>query len=131
MGTLPLKGPARRRDALVARYVVREAFRSAERVEPRRPVQGARQIGALRGGAGEAPGAVVGGVARTARGGLDLRPLPPLVEARDRDHVGTSGDRGRPEPVVRRAVPPRTGDKRRLAGAYAAVARSDARRAEK
>src|SRR5579872_3083063 len=89
-------------------------------MEARRPVGGAPEVRHLRRGALEAPRAVVREVARLRRRRLDLRPFPPLVEARDGDAVRLRPDRGLPEGVVRRAVV--TGAREgELAGARAVV----------
>src|SRR5438874_6305080 len=115
----------------IARVAIRHKSTGAllQRPEAGGPVRRAGQVGHLRGRAAEAPGAVVGEIARMGRGRLDLRALAPFVEARDRDAVRVGCDGGPPEVVVRGAVaaaPPQGA----LAGAYAVVARADARHAE-
>ena len=79
---------------------------------------------------GQPPRAVVALVplARGA-GRLDLRPLVPLVVARDRDEVGARADGAAPHRVVGRAVAPRP-DACVAGRAPRVVARPDRRRAE-
>src|SRR5207302_1864307 len=99
------------------------------RMEAAGPVRGTHEIGRLRGGAREAPGAVVAAIAAMRRGSLDLRPLAPFVVARDRHEVGARGERRRPEVVVGHTVA--TGAEHgRLARPDAVVAGADARRAQ-
>src|SRR5438045_1560044 len=99
------------------------------RMEAAGPVRRAHEIGRLRGGAREAPRAVVAAIAAMRCGRLDLRALAPFVVARDRHHVRARGESGGPEVVVGHAVAPRRED-RRLACPDAVVARADARRAQ-
>src|SRR5712692_1416237 len=103
--------------------------RSGAGMEAAGPVRRAHQIRRLRGRAGEPPGAVVAAVAAMRSGRFDLRPLAPLVVARDRHQVRARGERRRPEVVVRQAVAARAEDGR-LTGADAVVAGADARCAE-
>src|ERR1700758_4132964 len=102
---------------------------SVEGMEPGCPVRRADEIGGLRCDAGEAPRAVVGEVAGPGRRRLDLRPLPPLVEARDGDDVGARGERGAPEVVVCEPALPRA-EIGRFARAGGVIARADARGAQ-
>src|SRR5438477_2047665 len=98
-------------------------------MKPRRPERGAEQIGHLRSGTLEPPRPVVREIPTPRRGGLDLRALPPLVEARDRDAVGARPNRRLPEVVVGRAVSP-AARQRDLSRTNAVVARADAGHAQ-
>src|SRR5205085_2767861 len=84
------------------------------------------EICGLGGRAGQAPGAVVAPVPGASRRRLDLRALPPLVEARDRHGVRRGGEGGGPERVVGDPVPPRASGGS-LARAPTVVAGADAR----
>src|SRR2546426_223726 len=93
------------------------------------PVGRPRQVRGLRGGAHEPPGALVAAVSGPRRRGLDLRPLSPLVVARDGDDVRVRREHRRPEGVVGRTVAPRAAC-RWLPRTAAVVAGADARCAQ-
>src|SRR3954453_10619495 len=101
----------------------------SETVEFGGPEGGSREVRIARCVSGQPPRSLVGEVAAPWVGRLDLRALPPLVEARDAHDVRMRGERCAPERVVGRAVPPRSAD-RELACASAVVAGSDARCAD-
>src|SRR3954447_26985718 len=100
-----------------------------EAVELRGPEGGSREVRAARGISTQTPRALVGEIAAPWLGGLDLRALPPLVEARDTHDVRMRGERRAPERVICRPVPPRAAD-RKLACPSSVVPRADARRAD-
>src|SRR3954469_20635749 len=100
-----------------------------EAVELRRPEGGPGEVRPARSVSGQPPCALVGEVAAPRLGRLDLRPFPPLVEARDAHDVRMRGERRAPERVIGGSVPPRSAD-RELACTSAVVAGTDARRAD-
>src|SRR3954447_495408 len=100
-----------------------------EAVELGRPERRSREIRPSRCVSGQPPRALVGEIPAPRLGGLDLRALPPLVEARDTHDVRVRGERRVPERVICRPVPPRAAD-RKLACPSSVVPRADARRAD-